>query len=380
MSANRFDVIVAGVGGMGSATIFELARRGLRVLGIEQFDLVHVLGSSHGHTRVIRKAYYEHPNYVPLLHRAYERWYDLEQQTGKRLLVECGCLNIGPESSELIQGVRHACAEHKLPVEQLAAADIRRRYPPLQFDEPYVGILEREAGFLYVEECVRAHIEAGSRFGATIRPNETVIQWTCSGGGVSVETDRDTYHAGRLVITAGPWATNLLAQLRVPLTVMRQVPHWFGTTDDAWFRRDRFPIYMADTPGGYYYGVPVIDANGHKIARHYGQPELSGPEHIAREVRAEDETDVRAFLSRHVPAANGPRRHASVCIYTLTPDRHFILDRHPEHEQIAIAAGFSGHGFKFATVVGEIMADFAESGRTAHPIDMFRLSRFGSNG
>lgn len=377
MNAHHFDAIVVGVGGMGSATLFELARRGQRVLGLEQFEPGHDLGSSHGRTRVIRKAYYEHPNYVPLLQHAYELWYGLEQWVGKRLLVECGCLNIGAEGSELIQGVRAACAEHHLPVEHLTSADIRRRFLPLQFDDPYVGILEREAGLLYVEDCVSAHIEAAGQRGATIHSREAVIHWRTCGQSVEVQTNRAVYRADRLVLTAGPWATHLLAQLRVPLTVMRQTPMWFSTADDNLFRRDRFPIYMADTPTGYFYGFPVLDHLGHKVARHYGAPELATPDQIDRVVSENDECAVRAFLKRHLPRADGPRRHGVVCTYTLTPDRHFILDRHPEHEQVAIAAGFSGHGFKFATVVGAIMADLATTGHTAYPIDMFRLSRFG---
>lgn len=376
MSQQHYDAIVIGVGGMGSATLFELAKRGRHVLGLEQFELVHSLGSSHGRTRVIRKAYYEHPNYVPLLHRAYERWYELEQRVGRTLFVECGCLNIGAESSELIQGVRQACAEHRLPVDALTAGEIRSRFPPLQFLEPYVGLLEKQAGFLLVEECVRAHIAAASRAGAVIHERETVRRWSPTGGGIEIETDRDRYLADWLVVTAGPWATKILADLQIPLTVMRQTPFWFATADDALFRRDRFPIYMADTPEGYFYGFPVIDADGHKIARHYGQPELSAPEQIDRLVHESDEADVRTFIRRHVPLADGARRAASVCTYTLTPDRHFILDRHPAHDRVAIAAGFSGHGFKFASVVGEIMADLIETGATRYPIDMFRLHRF----
>jgi sarcosine oxidase len=191
-----------------------------------------------------------------------------------------------------------------------------------------------------------------------------------------VQTEKGRYLTKQLVITAGPWAGQLLARLGKPLTVMRQTLHWFGTADNSQFRRDRFPIYLAEMPEGIFYGLPAIDANGHKVARHYGAPELRDVAAINRIPTAEDEQAVRGFLNHYLPLVNGPQNRAEVCIYTLTPDRHFILDLHPEHSQVAVAAGFSGHGFKFASVVGEIMADLAEHGRTQLPIEMFRLNRF----
>jgi sarcosine oxidase len=379
MSREHFDAIVVGVGGMGSATVFELARRGMHVVGLEQFQLGHDQGSSHGRTRVIRKAYYEHPGYVPLLERAYEQWYDLEQRTGARLFVECGCLNIGDPSSELIRGVQATCTEHAMPVEELSAGEINRRFPALRFSDPYVGLLEHCAGFLLVEDCVRAHIAAATSLNAVVNDNEPVLGWRESGGVYEVRTERKTYVAKRLVLTAGPWATKLLADLGAPLTVMRQTPLWFGVSDPAQFRRDRLPVYMADTPDGYYYGFPVIDSLGHKVARHYGANELADPTQIERGLDERDETDVRAFLQKHVPAATGTRTYGSVCTYTLTPDRHFILDRNPKYPGVAFAAGFSGHGYKFAPIVGSIMADLVERGTTGNDIDMFRVNRFRLN-
>jgi sarcosine oxidase len=376
MSDSTYDVIVAGVGGMGSATVFELARRGRRVLGLEQFALGHDQGSSHGHTRIIRKAYYEHPDYVPLVCRAYERWHDLEQRLGRHLLTECPCLSVGKPDSELIQGVRLSAAQHRLPVEDLSGAELAARFPTFRFAEPYVGVLERSAGFLYVDDCVRAHAEAAREAGATIHDNEMVRAWHVSAGAVTVETDRARYAAAKLVLTAGPWAGQLLADWGAPLRVMRQVMLWFGPRDPARFRRDAFPLYIADTPHGYFYGLPMLDAKGVKVAQHYGAPELNAAGEIERATSAADEANVHRFLRDHLPDADGPCNRRSVCVYTLTPDRHFILDVHPEHANVAVAAGFSGHGFKFASVVGEIMADIAETGRTPHPIGMFRLTRF----
>jgi sarcosine oxidase len=376
MSPHLFDAIVIGVGGMGSAAACELARRGRRVLALEQFALGHDRGSSHGHTRIIRKAYYEHPDYVPLVCRAFERWYDLEQRQGVHLLTECPCLSIGRADSPMIAGVRASAAQHHLPVEKLSAAELRQRFPAFHFDDDYVGVLERSAGFLYVEDCVQAHICEAVQLGATIQDMEPVVSWQANEHEVTVQTTTDRYTAARLIITAGPWAGQLLAQRGAFLRVMRQVVQWFGTCDDRLFRRDVFPLYIADTPLGHFYGFPVLNAAGAKVAQHYGAPELTYPSEIERAIQPQDEETIRAFLCEHLPMIDGPRRRASVCIYTLTPDRHFVIDLHPDHANVALAAGFSGHGFKFSSVVGEILADLADNGRTELPMEMFRIKRF----
>lgn len=373
-----YDAIVIGVGGMGSAAVFELARRGRNVLGLEQFDLVHDRGSSHGQTRVIRTAYFEHPNYVPLAQRAYQRWYDLEQLSGRHLLTECGCLNIGTPDSELIAGVRRAASEHRLPVEHLSAADLARRHPLLRFDESFAAVLEQQAGFLRVEECVRTHIEQARRLGAEIHEREPVVSWKANANDVEVRTAQQTYRAERLIVTAGAWSHAMLAELDVPLVVKRKVQLWFGTSGDQDFRRDVFPIYLANALGGFFYGFPVIDSLGHKAARHDEGETVADPALVDRGLRSEDEMDMRRFLSVHVPGANGPLRSQKVCLYTLTPDQHFVIDVHPHHPRVSLAAGFSGHGFKFAPVIGEILADLAEKGQTTWPIEMFRMGRFDS--
>ncbi len=378
MNSHTFDMIVLGVGGMGSAAACELARRGRRVLALEQFALGHDRGSSHGHTRIIRKAYYEHPDYVPLVCRAFEKWYDLEQRQGIHLLSGCPCLSIGRADSAMIAGVRASAAQHHLPVETLNAAELRRRFPAFRFGEDYEGVLEHSAGFLYVDDCVQAFACEAVRLGATIQDNEPVVSWQASEREVTVQTTAARYTAARLLITAGPWAGELLVSRGAFLRVMRQVVQWFGTRDDALFRRDVFPLYIADTPQGHFYGFPVLNANGAKVAQHYGAPELTHPSEIERTIKPEDEERTRTFLREYLPLIDGPRRRASVCIYTLTPDRHFIIDLHPDHANVALAAGFSGHGFKFAPVVGEILADLADNGRTPLPIGMFRIKRFGT--
>jgi sarcosine oxidase len=379
MTPPRYDAIVLGVGAMGSAALFELARRDRRALGLDLFTPGHDRGSSTGQTRVFRKAYHEHPDYVPLLRRAYERWYDLEQRCGRRLFVECGCLSIGRPDGEIVPGVRRAAELHGLPVEPLTTAELRRRFPAFRFGEEMIAVLERDAGFLYVEECVRAHAAEAQRLGAELRADEPAVSWEATADGVAVRTTKGHYTADRLVIAAGAWAGQVLAGLGLPLVVLRKVLLWFGAPDPAALRRDVFPIYMAETPEGFYYGFPVIDGLGHKVARHDGGA-VADPATLDRSVTDADAMDCRAFLAAHLPAASGPLGQGKVCMYTVTPDHHFVIDRHPEFPQVIVAAGFSGHGFKFASAVGEVLADLAENGRTDLPIGKFRITRLSKRG
>ncbi len=373
---NAFDVIVLGVGGMGSATCFELARRGLRVLGLEQFPLVHARGSSHGHTRIIRTAYAEHPGYVPLVRRAFTRWYELEQFTGRHLLTGCPCLNIGSPDSEHIAGVRASVREHGLAATEMSADEIVSRYPAFRMPEHFMGVVENEAGFLYVEACVQAHIDAALSLGAEIHGEEGVREWNVVGDGVEVTTDRGNYRAAKLIITAGAWATRLLAAIGVPLAVMRQTLLWFDIAHrETEFHRGAFPIFIADVEGGAFYGLPAIDGFGLKVAGHYGAPELPNPDGVNWEITAADVAVMRTTLDEYIPGV-GSLTKGNVCMYTVTPDRHFVIDRHPAHPQVVLACGFSGHGFKFASAVGEVLADLVQHNRTPHGIEMFSMRRF----
>jgi sarcosine oxidase len=374
-----YDVIVLGVGGMGSAACFELARRGRRVLGLEQFPLVHARGSSHGHTRIIRTAYYEHPAYVPLVRRAFEKWYELEQHTGRHLLTECPCLNFGPPGSELVDGARESVREHGLAAWELTAEAIGDRCSAFKLPVGYSGVLEEAAGFLYVEDCVRAHIEAALSLGAEIHAEESVCDWKAIGDGVEVTTEKGTYRAANLIITAGAWATRLLADIGVPLAVMRQTLLWFDVGDRAGeFRRGKFPIFIGDVPGGPFYGLPAIDRFGVKVARHYGAPELPNPDGVNWNVTEDDVAAMRPLIDTYLPGL-GALTKGQVCMYTVTPDRHFVIDVHPRFPQVSVACGFSGHGFKFAPTVGEMLADLAERGSTRHEIGLFSAKRFRAN-
>lgn len=370
-----FDVIVLGLGGMGSAALNQLAKRGHRVLGIEQFPLVHNRGSSHGHTRIIRTAYYEHPSYVPLVRRSFELWRGLERETNRKLLVPSPCVTIGPPDGELVQGVMQAAREHNLSVDSLPAQELMKRFPAFRIGDEYAGVLECDAGMLFVEECVRAQLDVAKENGAEIRAECPVLDWSADDHGVILRTKDESFRATKLVVTAGAWATTLLRDIGVPFTVMRQTMHWFEPANRSDFGVGRFPIFLLDTPDGAFYGMPALEPRGVKAARHYGAPELSVPNDVNWDVTEADASPVRGFLKQHIPLAIGPST-GQACMYTLTPDRHFVIDVHPKFSSVVVAAGFSGHGFKFSPVVGEVLADLAETGSTRHDISLFRASRF----
>jgi sarcosine oxidase len=377
--ANTFDVIVVGLGGMGAAASGELARRGLRVLGLDQLSPGHDQGSSHGHTRIIRTAYFEHPDYVPLVRRAFTAWQDLQQQHNTLLLHPCDLLSIAQPDSSLLLGVLASAQQHQVPVESLSNAELRQRYPAFHFDEPYLGVIERAAGVLLVDDCVRLLHQTARTHGAQLHFSEPVLSWSASPQEVIVQTTQGEYRAASLVLTTGPWAARLLGPVAASLHLMRQVTFWFQHAAGPAFASEDFPIFIADIPEGHVYGLPALDARGVKIARHYGAPLLDDPDEVKREVGEEDEAPVRTFVQRHLPAMAGPASQSAVCIYTLTPDHHFLIDHHPDHANVAFAVGFSGHGFKFAPVVGEILADLIQHGQTTLPSSLFRWQRLTSS-
>ncbi len=361
-----FDVIVVGLGGMGSAAAAHAAARGQRVLGLEQFQPGHAEGSSHGRSRVIRLAYFEHPAYVPLLRRAYELWRALETDTRRRLLQITGGLMIGAPDSEVVTGSLRSAREHHLDHELLDAADLRRRFPPFTPRQEIVAFYEREAGSLFPEEAIRAHLEWAGRNGAVLQTDERVEDWSVtSRGRVVVSTSRAQYECGRLILTPGPWAQSLFKIDWLPLEVEPQVLYWLEPDGGpAPFAPDRFPIYIWDEGQGVLvYGFPADEQGRVKVA-------------FYRSIR-KDEAALRASLEPYLPAlARGRIVDSMTCKYTLTPDQHFVIDRHPEYPQVAIASPCSGHGYKFASVVGEILADLAIEGTTRHPIELFAATRF----
>lgn len=370
-----FDVIVVGLGAMGSAACCALARQGLATLGIEQFDIGHEFGSSHGHTRVIRKAYFEDPRYVPMARQAFTLWRALEAASGEELLHASGCLNLGPPAHPCVQGVRTSAEKHGLPFEMLSAAEIHVRWPAMEPNPGDVGVYEEDAGFLYPEKCIAALVAAARSQGCRFEIRRRVMQWRPDGDSVVVETDGGEHRCRHLVITAGPWLPQLAANLRLPLRVERQVQTWFNPRRPELFAVGHFPIFIHFLGDRSYYGIPAGERPWVKIARHHGGL-FTTADTVNRSVTPADEADIRCYIQRHLPFADGPLMEAKVCLYTNTPDDHFIIDRHPDSANVVIAGGFSGHGFKFAPVVGQMLCDMVVRGSDQPPMDMFSIGRF----
>ena len=373
-----YDAIVIGVGGMGSAAVYHLAIRGWKVLGLEQYDIPHELGSSHGYSRMIRYTLQEHPSYVPLVRRAYELWHQLEDAAGETLLVTTGSVRAGPPESPFFQGAKEACDLHNIPYEVLTGSELNKRFPGYQFPEGISSIYQADGGFLLPERCIINHVRAAQDAGAQVHGRETVLDWDAQGEGVRVRTNRDTYTAGRLVVTAGAWAAKLVPQLAKYAVPERQVLGWFQPERPELFRPDSFPVFGVLSEEGRYYGFPSYGVPGFKLGRSHHLQQQVDPDRMDRQVHPEDEEVLRRFINRYFPLAGGPVLTLKTCMYTNTPDEHFIIDVLPSHPQVSVAAGFSGHGFKFASVVGEVMADLAQNGETRHDISLFRLDRFDS--
>ncbi|MEA2600949.1 MAG: sarcosine oxidase [Acidobacteriota bacterium] len=377
---NDYDVIVVGVGGMGSATVYSLAQRGCRVLGLEQHDVPHELGSSHGISRIIRLAYAEHPNYVPLLRRAYELWRQLENLSGERLLVITGGIDAGREESSMVTGSLESCALHHLPHEVLDAAALGRRFPGYRLPPDMLAVYQADAGFLLPERCIVAYVEAAHRLGAEIHARERVLSWEAEEKRVVVKTERGSYSARKLVVTAGAWAGHVVPVLRDVARPERQVLLWTQPLRPEFFRLGSFPVFNMEAPEGRFYGFPVYGVPGFKIGRyHHLEEQVEDPDAMDRECHPEDEKILRAGIRRYFPDADGPTMSLKTCLFTNSPDEHFILDLHPDYPHVAIAAGFSGHGFKFCSVIGEIMSELILDGRASLDVDMFRLGRFSTD-
>lgn len=369
-----WDVIVVGVGGMGSLACLELGRHGARVLGLEQHAVGHAFGSSHGETRLYRRAYFEAPDYVPLMDRALRLWRELEAESGEELAVETGLVLFGPRRSELIGRAEHAGAEHGIHFERVDVAEARRRFPDFAAAAPDSEVMfERDAGFLRVERCVGAAARLARAHGARIE--EHVRVRSVAGDG-RVETDRGTFVGSSVVLCAGPWSAPLAGSLGPLLGVQRQVLTWLECAPDAYRLDAGTPAFGFDTPGGFFYGFPALVPGELKLARHMGGETVPSPAELDRELRPADAALVTGFARRHLPKARARVLRHHVCMYTMTPDEHFIVGRHPEHERMVLAAGFSGHGFKFASAIGRAVAELALDGSTREPIGFLSPQRF----
>jgi sarcosine oxidase len=369
----HLDVIVAGLGAHGSSAAYRLAARGASVLGFDRFARGHTLGSSGGLSRIIRLSYYEHPDYVPLLRRAWTLWRELERESGETLLTETGGLYAGEPNGELVAGALKSARTHQLDHEVLGATALRTRYPLFEWPDGWLGVFERQAGWLAPELCIETHLRLAEESGATLRFDEPIERWESTDDGVRVTTGTGTYEAKQLVIAAGPWVSQLAPSLAGELSVERNVLLWFEPTAE----RDAFarlPVYIVGDTDRIFYGFPYIEGQGVKVAGlHFG--DRADPDTVDRTPSAADEERVRAWLRRRMPLANGEKRDAKVCMYTNTPDANFIVDRLADDPNVVVASACSGHGFKFSSVIGEILADLVLDGETRHPISFLSANR-----
>jgi len=374
-----YDVIVVGLGAMGAATLHHLAARGVRALGIEQFGIAHGRGSSGGDTRLIRKAYFEHADYVPLLERAYTHWGELQQQVGQRLLYEVGTLYLGHPDGEVVAGSRRSAAEHGLALEEVDEPTLAAEFPQFRCPEGYVALLEPDAGFLLCEQAVRAHVEAALARGAGLLVGEPVTAWKAQPGGVEVVTRSNRHTAGALVLTAGSWSGRLLAELGMSLRVTRQPLFWVQPENPAAFSLGNSPCWAVqrhDRPG-LFYGFPGLPGRltaqlGAKLA-HHTPGETVNPDQQLRPADDQELAPLLDALAPFIPGLSGPMTGSRACMYTLSADGHFIVDVHPQHRNVVFGCGFSGHGFKFAPVIGEALADLATTASSPLPIEFLRL-------
>jgi sarcosine oxidase len=372
-----YDVNVLGIGGMGSATAYNLARRGQRVLGLERFDIPHAMGSSHGVNRIIRLAYFEDPSYVPLLRRAYQAWREVESRFGEQLLVITGSIDAGPPGSRMVEGSQEACREHDISHEVLTGRELAARFPGYQLPASHMAVFQAEGGFVASERAVVAHATLAQHEGATIRAREKVLDWEPTASGVRVQTDRGTYEAGRLVVSAGAWVSDFVPSLHEEAIPERQVLGWFQPEAPELFSPERFPVFNMIVDEGQFYGFPVWGVPGFKIGRWHHLHETGHADSLSREATLADEALLRDCVARHFPRASGPTMALRACLFTNTQDEHFIVDRLPGLPQVVVASPCSGHGYKFCSVMGEILADLAMDRTPPFDLSLFQFTRLG---
>lgn len=373
-----FDVAIIGLGTMGCMAALELASRKVSVVGFDQFAPPHDRGSHSGETRIFRVAYYEHPNYTPLAQRSGVLWDRLGEEAGIRLLHRSGLLSMGSEENEIISGIRASARLHDLTIESLSAAEIRKQFPALNPPDDFVGLLERNAGWIDVDQSIQSVLTRARSLGVRMELNNSVLEWKTEGRQILVRTETEQFAAQKLIITAGAWSCQVLGELSLPLTIRRKVLAWIDPIMPEHFKPGALPAF-AFSPN-FFYGFPNIGSRGVKVAEHSGGISVQNP---AGPIAPPGEADLAPLLkaaSRFLPSLVGPPPgdsakiiRAKTCFYTMTPDEHFIIDQHPRFENVFFAAGFSGHGFKFSPLVGEALADLAREGKTALPIEFLRM-------
>lgn len=373
-----WDVIVIGVGGVGSAAAMHLAKAGARTLGIDQYPPAHDRGSSHGQTRIIRQAYFEDPCYVPILQRAYELWNDLEQNSNQKLFHRAGLVEFGPSDGIVIPGVRRSAATHNLPIETLVPSQINQRWPGLRGEADWEAIIEINAGFLKVEACVQTHLDSATQYGCQLLHNCSVHHWDTDSGDVKVVTDQGVETAAHLVIASGPWISSLVPQLSESFQILRKHLYWFRPEQVGFREQDGFPCFFHETENGFFYGFPCFNGSGVKIARHSGGQPIEAPADDAANSYISDDNDrdlVMDYASNYLPGLGSQVISSATCYYTSTPDENFVIDQLPDHPNVTVVAGLSGHGFKFTSALGEIASMLALNTTIPFDLEPFTIKR-----
>lgn len=373
----NFDVIVIGGGSMGMAAGYYLSKSGKRTLLLDSFHPPHNKGSHHGETRIIRHAYGEGQEYVPLALKAQELWHELEEHTQRKLFLQTGVLNVGHEESNFVRNIISSSRRYSLTLEVLNASEVNKRWEGITLPDEYMGCYEPSSGVLKCEECIEAYRELAVRYGAVILSNSKVIEIAVHDKKVSIKTADQTYYSDSLVVAAGAWSGHLLSMLglSLPLDPVRKTFAWYDANEHLYNDKE-FPAFSFETSQGIFYGFPSIDGAGIKVGRHDGGLKIHPDEQmLGFGELEEDEGDLIQFLNDFMPS-NQQLKYGKTCMYTTTPDEHFVIDRHPAYSNVAIAAGFSGHGFKFSSVVGHVLAELILKGETEQNITPFSINRF----
>jgi sarcosine oxidase len=377
-SASRsgvFDVAVVGLGAMGSAALFHLAQRGSRVIGVERFTPGHDRGSSHGESRAIRLGYSEHPSYVPLVRRAFENWRQLERLSGETVLTTTGILEVGRPGSAMVAGSLVACRLHDLDFELLDGGKVGRRFPAFDLPADYTAVWQPEGGLLRPDLANVAHLRLAEAAGASILTEQRAVAIEPLGSGIRIVLEGRTIEAAAVIVSAGPWIADLVPELRRQLTLTRQVICWYQPKRPELFALGALPVFMIEGEDDLIYGFPDFAGTGFKCASHYGSGRIEHADQARQDAGPPDEERTRRFLDRYMPAGAGALKAMKTCLYTMTQDEDFIIDALPVDERIVVASACSGHGYKFASVIGEILADLATTGRTPHDIGRFAIAR-----
>ncbi|HZH59520.1 MAG TPA: N-methyl-L-tryptophan oxidase [Metabacillus sp.] len=373
----KYDVIIIGAGSMGMAAGYYLAKSGKKTLLLDSYNPPHNKGSHHGETRIIRYAYAEGEEYVPFILKAQELWNDLEKTSGKQIFIQTGVLSVGNEESDFIKNTISSAEKYSLPLHVMDLNEIHNSWSGITLPNNYTGCFEPTSGVLKCEESIKAYQELAELHGATILSNSRVREISILNDRVTIITDEKTFYSDALVVSAGAWSGDLLSMLDldIPLTPVRKTFAWFNAHETI-YNHNRFPAFAFETTKGLYYGFPSIDGSGLKVGRHDGGDQIYPDEAIRGFGElAEDEGDLVQFLNQYMPNV-GQLKYGKTCMYTLTPDEKFIIDLHPKYSNVAIAAGFSGHGFKFSSAVGQALSNLIISGKNDIDISQFSINRF----